>query len=305
MKQIVILFGILIIATSHTYGQFPDLSDPNYNQTVPNLLRMQYNEISYNVSPIILTLTDFQNISNKEYIDVYVVYTMDSKVGKNTTSKDYVTVPKKLMDMYMIYDYSYLIYYSAKEGISDKLPQFSVKPEYSIKKITGENIFLKKGEIKERKIKNSSIGTDLIDSTLKIQLDESNLIDNSYVKINIQIKSRNFLKINPSYSPLTEFSSILTLSYPTIFIYETPIIAGLEQLSDSTGSFNLLHFYKDPGVGNGHISLVDVGSKIRSWRIIRKPDQNFKRIEFILDKISIPPNLDIGIDPVEFVRIEE
>lgn len=305
MKRIIILFGILIFITSNTFGQFPDLSNPNYNQTVANLIRMQHYEKSNTVSPIMTTLSDFQNTSDKEYIDIYFIYKIDSKVGKNATLLGNTIVPKKLMDMYIIYDYTYLIYYSDIDSISDRLPQILMKPEYSITKIKAENVFLRKNKIKERKFRNSSIATNLIDSTLKISINESEIAKNSYVKINIQIKTKNFLKISPSYSPLTEFSSILTVSYPSVFIYETPVISGFEQISDSTGSFNLLHFHKDPGVGNGHISLVDVGTKIRSWEIMDKPDQKLKRIEFMLEIINIPPNLDFGIDPVELVSIDE
>jgi len=305
MKHFTIILVLLFIAFVKSFGQFPDLSDPRYNPTVPNLLRLQHKAVSHKASPMITTLDDFRNTSNIENLNIYVIYEMDSKVGKSTGNADLYKVPKKLMDMYLIFDYRYRIFYTTIGGISDELPKIKITSNEKVNEIHGEYLFVKAGEVKEKKLNKSTINYVLIDSTLLINLNESNLIDSSYVDIKVQIKSRVFLRINPTISHSSGFLKTLTLSYPMVFSYKTPFCSGLEQSYDTISTFNLLHFHRNPGAGNGKISFVDVGSRIQTWKIIDKLGQNCEKIEFTLDNLNIPPNFDIGIDPIDLVKFDE
>ncbi|PKP48185.1 MAG: hypothetical protein CVT94_09175 [Bacteroidetes bacterium HGW-Bacteroidetes-11] len=304
MKNILLSSVFLIFFVVNCFGQFHDVSDPRYNPTVPRLISMRHKALSHKAVSMTTTAEDFRNISNKENIDIQVIYETDSRIGKSSGSDELINVPRKLMDMYLIYNYSYRIFYNRADGVSDKLPKIILTPGCSIKKVDIESIFMKAGNVKTKKLNKSTFKYELVDSTLVFQLNEINLSDSSYIDLNVQIESKNFLQIKPSVISSIDLSKMLTFSYPMIFTYNMPVRSDFELLSDSTSSFVLLHFYRNPGAGKGNIDLVEVNSRIQYWRIIKDQNQNDERIVFVLDKLNIPPGMDIGIDPVELLSIE-
>lgn len=304
MKNILLSLVFLIFLVVNCSGQFHDASNPNYNPTVPRLVSMRHKAISHKAVSMTTTAEDFRNFSNKENIDIQVIYEIDSRIGKSPGNSDLINVPRKLMEMYLIYNYRYRIFYSRADGISDKLPKIILTPGCSIKKVDIESIFMKAGNVKTKKLNKSTFKYELVDSTLVFQLIENNLSDSSYIDLNVQIKSKNFGQIEPSVNSSIDFHRTLTFSFPLIFAYKMPVRSDFENLSDSTSTFVLLHFYRNPGAGNGNIDLVDVGSEIQSWKIINDPDLHDERIVFSIDKVNIPAGMDIGFDPVELFNVE-
>ncbi|MBW6498178.1 MAG: hypothetical protein K0B09_07310 [Bacteroidales bacterium] len=300
MRQF-ITTAILFLTIICTYGQHPAVSQPGYNPTVPRLFSMQHKAISHTFKQIKPNIQDFDQKLSKEEINIYVVYEMDSTLGRNSMSdRELFNPPRKLMDIYLIYEYTFRIYCQSKDLINENIPEINLSTGGFVDDIRIVNYFVdRKGKLKEKRIRKSAISADLNNGVLSVMLDKDQLTDNSFTEINIQIKSRDFKKIIPSISNKSFFDKSLTLSYPAIFNYEIPTSNEFNLVSNSISTFELLHFRRDPGPGNGNIDKVIVDSKIYEWKLNQENQLN---IEFDLWELNIPPLSDIGIGLTDIVK---
>jgi hypothetical protein len=301
MRQISIS-TILFWITLTVHGQqHPAVSQPGYNPTVPRLLSMRHKAVSFTVKPLKVTTQDFEQKKNTEDISIYVVYEKDSTVGKSRGTEELFNPPQKLMDLYLIYEYRYKIYCSSKDEINERIPKINLKSGGFVNELDVVTYYIdEKGKLKDKKFKKSSINSEVANGFLSIQLDQSQLLENSFVEINVQIKTRNFAKLVPSISSMDSFNKSLTISYPIILNYKISDNPSLDLTSSSTSQFELLHFSRDSGAGNGNIETLKVDSKIFLWKI--KTDTKYE-IEFELEGINIPLGSDIGIRPSDIIRV--
>jgi hypothetical protein len=302
MRQISITTILFWLTLTVNGQQHPAVSQPGYNPTVPSLISMRHKAVSFIDKPLKMTIQDFEQKQNKEDINVYVVYEKDSTVGKSSGTEELFNPPQKLMDLYLIYDYTYKIYCSTKEEINGRIPKIYLESGGFVDELKVVTYYIDdKGKLKDKKIKKSGFSSEVTNGFLSIQLDQSQLIQNSFVEVNIQIKTRDFAKLIPSISSGDSFNKSLTISYPTILNYKITDNPSLELTSSSTSQFELLHFSRDSGAGNGNIKTLKVDSKIFSWKISTK--ENKYKIEFELAGLNIPLSSDIGIGPTDIVRM--
>jgi len=294
---------ILFWITLTVYGQqHPAVSEPGYNPTVPRLISMRHKAVSFTDKPMKMTIQDFEQKGNKEDINVYVVYEKDSTVGKSSGTEELFNPPQKLMDLYLIYEYTFKIYCYTKEEMNGKIPKINLESGGFVDELKVVTYYIdEKGKLKDKKIKKSSVISEVANGFLSIQLDQSQLIQNSFVEVNVQIKTRNFAKLVPSISPGDSFNKSLTVSYPIILNYKITDNSTLELKSSSTSEFELLHFVRDSGAGNGNIKTLKVDSKIFSWKI--NTNENKSKIEFELEGLNIPLDSDIGVRPTDIIRM--
>ncbi len=300
MKQISISTILFLIIITVFGQQHPAVSQPGYNPTVPRLLNMRHKAVSFIDKPLQITTQDFEQKQNKEDICVYVVYEKDSTVGQSFGTEELFNPPRKLMDLYLIYEYTYKIYCSNNEDINGRIPKINLESGGFVQELKVFTYYIDdKGKLKDKKIKKSSINSDVANGFLSIQVDQSQLIQNSFVEINVKIKTRDFVKLAPSISSGNSFNKSLTISYPIILNYKVADNPSLELTSSSTSKFELLHFVRDSGTGN--IMTLEVDSKIFTWKINTK--ENSYETEFDLDGVYIPIGSDIGIRPTDIIRV--
>lgn len=290
--------SILFLTIICSYGQqHPAVSQSGYNPTVPRLIAMRHKAISHTFKSASPTIQDFDQKVSKAQINVYVVYEKDSIVGKSSGNEELFNPPKKLMDLYLIYDYIFKIFAPSKDGINEKIPKIALSG--FIDEIRVVNYFVdEKGKLKDKKIKKSGISTNIKNGVLSIALDKEQLTDNSCAEIRIQIKSRNFTKIIPSISNIDTFDMSLTFSYPTILKYKIPESRRLTMEPNSTSTFELLHFRRNEGAGNGNIDKMKVDCNIYTWKL--RSEQ--LDVAFELDGLNIPIQSDIGITSADIVK---
>jgi hypothetical protein len=261
---------------------------------------MRHKAVSHTYKPLRPTIQDFDQKVSKEEINVYVIYEKDSTVGKSSGNEELFNLPQKLMDLYLIYDYTFKIFAASKDVLNEKIPKISILSGGFIDEMRVVNYFVdEKGKLKDKKIKKSALSTDIKNGVLTINLDKEQLTDNSFTELSIQIKSRNFNKIIPSISNIDTFDKSLTLSYPTIFKYKIPESSEFKIESNSTSTFELLHFRRDTGAGNGNIDKIKVDSNVYTWRLLQGGQFN---VEFELEGLNIPTQSDIGIRPTDIVK---
>lgn len=292
--------AILFLAIICVYGQqHPALSDPGYNPTVPRLVSMRHRAISHTYKPTRPTIQDFEQKVSKEEINIYVVYEKDSTVGKSSGAEELLNPPQKLMDLYLIYEYTFRIFAPSKDVINENIPSINVVSGGFIDEVRVVNYFVDgRGKLKNKKLKKSGIITDIKNGILSVILDKEQLTDDSSTEISIRIKSRNFTKIIPSISDIDTFEKSLTLSYPAILKYKISEGSQFKIDSSSTSTFELLHFRRDAGVGNGNIDKVQVDTNVYTWSL----QGGQLNVVFELEGLNIPTDADIGISPADIIR---
>lgn len=276
------------------FGQLDIVKQDNYNPTVPRLYSMRHKAVSHKYKIEKPTIQDFAQKVSKEEINIFVVYEKDSIVGRGAGNGELTRPPQKLMDMYLIYDYTFRIFTESKEEIN-RIPKINILPGGFIEDVKIVNYFLdKKGKLKNHQFRKSDINIAFENGVLSVTPDKELLSNNSCTEVKIIVKSRNFIKIAPSLSNNGFFEKSLTISYPSIFNYKIP--AEFKPGSIATSTYELLHFRRN--VRGGNIDIVRVDSKIYMWSLFENGASN---IEFELEGITIPPQKDIGIAPTDMV----
>lgn len=294
---------ILLILFFCSYGQqHPAVSQPGYNPTVPRLISMQHKAVSHSFTQLKPTIDDFNNKVNTEDVNVYMVYTKDSTVGATYTANhsELFFPPQKLMDFYLIYDYRFKFFVESKEMIRGIIPKIYLSGGY-IAEVKAINYYKDgNGKLKDRKVKKSALNITTADGFFTLDPDISLIEDNSLIDLSIQVKSRYFTKIAPTITDNKSFAKSLTLSYPSIFKYTIPDKNNYELVSTSSSEFQLLHFRRNTGPGNGNIDIVKTDATILNIKFISGSEPD---IEFNMDGLTIPSQYDIGILSTDIIKI--
>jgi hypothetical protein len=300
MRKIII--SILIIHISvWSFGQ-QNYGAHEYGKTVYNLFSLDHKAVSYKLEdPSILTPQDLYPKNNKEDIVVYIVYEISSDF-KNSTAMSTKPITK-LMDFYIVYDYSYRINYSAKDELARKIPKIELADGSILSKITIKNHFInEKGKLEDKQLKKSAFEIEKTKGLISIKIDENALIDSSLIDIHAKVISRNFYKLQPSVSDIEGFDKHLIVSFPAIFNYKIPELNNYELSSHSNSSFELLNFINSLEK-NGEIEKINTVSQIYTWKIDLQSTTNLKP-EFELNGINFIPNADIGIKETDILNLE-
>jgi len=300
MKKIII--SILIIHISvWSFGQ-QNYGAHEYGKTIYNLFSMDHKAFSYNLEGhSILTPQDLNPKIDKEDIIVCIVYEISNEL-KNSTN--YSPKPiTKVMDFYIVYDYSYRINYSSKSELDRKIPTIELADGSILSKITLINYFInEKGKLEDKQLKKSAFEIENTKGLIDIKIDENALKDSSLLDIHAKIISRNFYKLQPSVSNIEGFEKKLIVSFPAIFNYKIPELNNYELLSHSNSSFELLNFINTLEK-NGEIEKINTVSQIYTWKIELQSTTNLKP-EFELNGINFIPNTDIGIKETDILNLD-
>lgn len=303
MKKALAFFLLLLIYHTHYGQQHPAVSDPRYNPTVPRLLMMNHKVNSRDSQSLKPVVFDFEKKISREDIDIYTVYEMDSTVGTTQGNAELFNPPKKLMDIYLIYEYNFLIYCQSKDSVNARIPGIDLNDSRGfVESVKIVNHFIDgKGRQKNNRIKKSGYNAIIKENVFLLNIDEGQLLNNSFTEVTVKIKSRNFNRIVPSFSSISASGKSLTFSYPLIFNYETIKNEDVLLVNEFFSTFELLHFRRNTGPGNGNIDRVITDSRMFVWEI--NPDKAVE-IEFELNGISIPQGMDIGISASEIIGIK-
>src|SRR5665647_389817 len=139
MKKIVILI-LLIQISGLSFGQ-QTFRTPEYGKTLYNLFSLNHKAVSYPQEvPPEITIQDLKSRVNKEDVVVYIVYEMNSEFKRNDGSRTIQN--NKLMEFYIVYDYSYKLFYSSQEKLANDIPSIKLDDGCTISKVTIKNYFI-------------------------------------------------------------------------------------------------------------------------------------------------------------------
>jgi len=301
MKKIVILI-LLIQISGLSFGQ-QTFRTPEYGKTLYNLFSLNHKAVSYPQEvPPEITIQDLKSRVNKEDVVVYIVYEMNSEFKRNDGSRTIQN--NKLMEFYIVYDYSYKLFYSSQEKLANDIPSIKLDDGCTISKVTIKNYFInEKGKMDNIQLKKSAFKIENDKGLLSINIESKVLVDSSLLEIHVKVFSNKFYKLQPSISNIGSYEKHLIVSFPTIFNYKIPTYNNYLLSSHTTSSFELLNFMHTSGLRNGNIEKVKSVSEIYSWEIKNQGTTDFTP-EFELDGIKFIPNVDIGIMGNEILNIE-
>lgn len=286
MKNFRVFFILLIIPLTIQAQQHPAVSQPGYNPTVPRLFSMRHKATTLINKLEDVSFKDYHNKMNKEFIEVYFVYEKDSTIGKSSDHYELFHPPSKLMDLYIIYRYNYRFPLGPDNKLNLEVPKIEIPSNSYLKDLKITQHYLKKDKLQSVKLRNKNIILSNIDNKLGFSIEPSELIENSYLEVEIEIKSRNYSQLELTLTSDDNFDSELSISIPKLFSYKLNDTDSVKQ----TGKFELLHFTRL--IGSGDIEVFDVGFDSYSW----SDDEFIKEMSKItLEKINYPNNSDIGI----------
>ncbi len=299
MKRSLLTIIFLIALLNSNFAQHPAVSQPGYNPTVPRLISMRHEATSQIENLDKVSIEDFNNKTSLETINVYFVYEKDSTVGKSNGDSELFNPPAKLMDLYVIYNYNYRFHLESTSSFGEFLPKIKLTPTSFLKEATLTLYSTKKGKLKSTKIKKKEITAEVVSKELAISVSENLVPSNSYVELDIKIKSRYFTELTPIISNSRFDNKTLTINLPKLFSYD---IKNINSAKTNSGEFELLHFVRDSGAGNGNIKVFDIGFDSYSWN---DSTINEGMTKIPLNRVNFPVGSDIGIPPNELIVTTE
>lgn len=298
MKRTLLTIIFLIALVNSTFAQHPAVSQPGYNPTVPRLLSMRHVATSQIENLNKVSIEDFNSKICLETVNVYFVYEKDSTVGKSSGDSELFNPPAKLMDLYVIYNYNYRFQLEST-SFGEFLPKIKLAPMSFLKEVKLTVYSTKKGKLKYTIIKKKEITAEVDSNELAISVNEDLVTTNSYVELDIKIKSRYFTELTPTISNGGFKNKTLTINLPKLFSYN---INSINSTKANSGEFELLHFVRDTGAGNGNIKVFDIGFDSYSWN---NSAINEQMMNITLNRVNFPVGSDIGIPPNELIVTTE
>jgi hypothetical protein len=273
---------------------------PVYAKTLSNLFKLDHKAYSYNPKNLsVITISELESKTNKEDVVVYFVYEVYSEFEGNRF-KPISTA--KLMDIYIVYDYCYKIYFTNDKMLKVKTPMITIPNGSTLSKLTIKNYFKnEEGVIESKQLKKSAYKTENVNGLFSMQIDDNSLVDGSILEIHAKVISKNFHIIQPSISNADIFEKSLILSFPTIFKYNVPEFKNYELISQTTAPFILLNFMRPFGNRNGEIEKVNSDSNIYTWKISKLSTTNLNP-EFELNEFMLDKDTDIGMEKEEILK---
>jgi hypothetical protein len=265
-----------------------------YTPLEPRLLVLNHKVDSDGIDPVPVAVESFTLQTPIEAISIYTIYQINNGVGKSSLAC-WSPPPPKLMDLYIIYKYYYLIPFISIEQCNKLLPTIILGKGDELTKMKVTKYYLEKGKIKNSKIGNKQITTEIALNELSMRINKFEFVDNSLIEVVVEIQSNNFNLVNPSLNNHSKFARTLTLSIPSIFQYEFPEgHNGQELVLKKNVPFKLLKFNRTSKDWDDVIEIFEVDCNTYCWKLPSEAG-NISNFSFNLSNFHIPNDNDIGV----------
>ncbi len=244
------------------------------------------------------TLSDFLETTPSEFLHIYANYEMDS-AGVFTLKGSFRPIDSKFMDIYLIYEYTYIVGLGEFDSINNLMPKILSKKGDQLLKIKLRSYSTSKGKIKTRKIGKKYFQHSIIDGTLLIDIDKSQLTG-SYLEINVLVKSRDFIFLTPSLTDGNYFSRYLRCSLPSFLLYSFPgANEGYKLVTTSESYFKILELDRKSMDWDLVAREINVIVNNKTWTINTNTNK-IKPIEFTGFAPSF--DIDMGFNLIDILR---
>lgn len=278
---------------------------PGYTPIIAKLLGLNHKANSNSTKYEKISTDDLKMDSQAEFINIYVNYEMDMDVPKKNSIGYFTvkTLPAKLMNLDLIYSYRYEIPYTSEGEFNSLLPVIVMGNDFQLESIDAVNFYLEKGKVKNKKINKNQIQSDATSNKLKISFEDVSFKDNSLVEITIEIKSRYFNSINPTFNTAGSFNRKLTFSLPAIFKYSYPSDQSAFKLIDQKEKlFEFLEIRRNSIDWNTCVDLFITDCETLTWEVASDFDPA-ANTPFELQDLDLPSYIDIGVPRTELYQI--
>ena len=301
MKLNIALLHLILLFGNHLNVKAQRPTDiPGYTPLVPRLMSLRFDENSNTMELEEIKKEKLNSSVLEEEINIYVNYEMDWNVAKDDRSL--TNPPKKLMNFDLIYSYIYRIGCTSSNDLNQKLSEISLGKTDQLENMEVTCYFLKKSRVRANRIKNKNITIDTLSRRLSISIPEDSFESCLMIQLSIDIKSKDFGTLRPSFNTKGKFVRHLSISMPSIFEYDYPANKlGFELLSNKINPFRLLHFNRGVTHWDEIIEIFEIDSHTLRWKV-NTDEVHLDDAKFKLQRLKIPVAKDIGFPKIEFYK---
>jgi hypothetical protein len=297
MKMKLYLQIILLLITHSVFTQSRP-GTPGYSPLPAKIVTEDFKSSTKPEDKDELSISDFAESVNSEVLNIYANYEMDS-LGVFDSHGDFRPIDSKFMDLYLVYEYKYRVSMDDVKNINKLIPKILANKRDQLMKIRLTSYSFLKGKVKSQKISKKYFQYAIEDGSLVIDIDNSQL-SGSYIDIDILIKSRDFVTLNPILTDGKYFSRSLKCSLPSFLLYSFPGVEdGYKLVSTSESNFRVLELNREStdwdSVTKEHSIIVNN----KSWMIIQDVD-HIKPIE--LNGIDPSFHIDMGFNMIDILK---
>jgi hypothetical protein len=245
-----------------------------------------------------LSISDFSESIPSEVLNIYANYEIDS-LGVFDSHGDFRPVDSKFMDLYLIYEYKYRVSMDDVNNINKLIPKILSNTSDQLMTIRLTSYSFVKGKVKSRKITKKYFQYAIEDGSLLIDIEHSQLTD-SYIDIDILIKSRDFITLDPVLTDGKYFSRSLKSSLPSFLLYSFPGVEdGYKLVSTSESYFKVLELDRESKDWDSVTKEHSVVVNNKSW-LINQDNGHIKPIE--LNGIDPTFHIDMGFNMIDILK---
>jgi len=297
MRKRILLILLFPIGLINAQGRLN--SQPGYNPIYPRLISKMHD---YDASTQLekkdkFTLEEFNSKENYQRIETYFCYERDSILEKMGDAV-FFNPPKKLMDFFIVHHYNYKLnsvsLFSEENFI---IPEIPIPSKTFLESIKVKYYYLKKAKLKSGKLKKSEFSSNISQEKLIIKLSNTTIPQDSYVEIDIKLKSRNFEDVNPTISKNIE-NSEYSIRIPKLLEYE---VSPFETAIIEDGELKMLKFFRDTTDWDKMINAFEIGFRSYSWTGSK---DSFLAPKLKLSQVKYPIGSDIGFPLEYFLQTE-
>jgi hypothetical protein len=289
---------IILLLITHSVFTQSQPGSPGYSPLPAKIVSEDFKSSTKPKDKDELSISDFSESIRSEVLNIYANYEIDS-LGVFDSHGDFRPVNSKFMDLYLIYEYKYRVSMDDVKNINKLIPKILSNTRDQLMTIRLTTYSFVKGKVKSRKIAKKYFQYAIEDGSLLIDIEHSQLTD-SYIDIDILIKSRDFITLDPILTDGKYFSRSLKSSLPSFLLYSFPGVEdGYKLVSTSESYFKVLELDRESKDWDSVTKEHSVVVNNKSW-LINQDNGHIKPIE--LNGIDPTFHIDMGFNMIDILK---